>query len=307
MRVLSLVVALLLVPIACGAEPAITLVEGSDSLTVKADGKDIATYVFKHKELTRPCFIHVRSLQGTPVTRDFPPKSSDNDHDLLHPGFWLTFSDINGHDYWRQKARVEHERFVPDATADPKRSFTVRNKYLSTDGKSTICTEQTRFTFVPAKTGWWLIWEATFDSDQDLTFGMAEEMGLAVRITSPLRVTGGKGTIRNAKGEENGKGTWGKVTEWLDYSGPLGERSVGVFVASDPANGRDFWAHSRDYGLMALNPFARPGTGGKKFTLNKGEKLSLAFGLLIHDTPSKEPSDGKSSYEEFLKMRKKEK
>ena len=120
-----------------------------------------------------------------------------------------------------------------------------------------------------------------------------------------MRVKSGKGTIRNNKGDENEKGTWGKALEWLDYAGPLGERSVGVFLAPDPANGRECWAHSRDYGVMVCNTFPRPGSGGKAFVLNKGATLKLAFGVLIHDTPAKEPLDGKAAYKEFLALRKK--
>ncbi len=48
------------------------------------------------------------------------------DHDTMHPGIWLGFGfgDISGHDFWRNKAAMEHVRFVSEPQiADGRLTF----------------------------------------------------------------------------------------------------------------------------------------------------------------------------------------
>ena len=50
--------------------------------------------------------------------------------------------------------------------------------------------------------------EAVFRSEKDFYFGDQEESGLAIRVASPLRVSGGNGTILNNRGDRNGAEIW---------------------------------------------------------------------------------------------------
>lgn len=62
------------------------------------------------------------------VTRNHPPKPAEdaNDHGTLHPGDRLPGGNLNGRDFWRNKARVEHETFLDDLAGGKTRGgFTV--------------------------------------------------------------------------------------------------------------------------------------------------------------------------------------
>jgi hypothetical protein len=63
-------------------------------------------------------------------------------------------------------------------------------------------------TALPA--GYLLRWQSTFrSSDHAFTFGDQEEMGLGLRVATPLMVTKG-GTIVNNEGRRNEAEVWGR-------------------------------------------------------------------------------------------------
>ena len=85
------------------AEPDVSFDESKDRLTLKIDGKLVATYVFADPVITRPYFANVHGPLGVPISRAFPPVEGRDamDHADLHPGMWLSFADISGADAWR--------------------------------------------------------------------------------------------------------------------------------------------------------------------------------------------------------------
>src|SRR6188472_2424578 len=86
----------------------VALVQGDGRIAVVIDGMPVAMYCYKDKATLRPYFAHVRTLDGIQVTRHHPPVQGHDltDHDTLHPGIWLAFGDINGLDFWRNKAQI---------------------------------------------------------------------------------------------------------------------------------------------------------------------------------------------------------
>ena len=114
-----------------------------------------------------------------------------------------------------------------------------------------------------------------------------------------------------AEGIESGKKVWGLPSAWNDYSGPAGEKgeTVGVALFDDPKNPHPAYWHSRDYGLMAANPFGRkkagfPGVkeGDELVKMKKGEHMQLRYGILLHTGDVKQ---GKVAeyYDRFVKLR----
>lgn len=260
----------------------------------------IATYLLDHPQLTRRAFVNVRTPSGIQVTRNWPVrKPEDIDpgyrgedgiiHPIMHPGLWMGFGWIDGHDYWRLKAKVVHDDFIEEPAGDKTAaSFTVRNRYLSQDGKRTVCLETCRFNFKRVPEGIRLDWDSTFKSDEhDFVFGDQEESGLAIRVAAPIRVQGGNGTITNDRGEKNGAGTWGKPLRWIDYSGSINGKWVGIKVTPHPENPRACWAHSRDYGVVVVNPFPKqPRERRRPYVttpVKKREEFRLRYSVLIHE------------------------
>jgi hypothetical protein len=269
-----------------GAEEKFAVQQGAGFVDIQYAGGPVATYVYRDLKIHRPYFARLYAPGGVQVTRNFPPKEGTDptDHAFLHPGLWLAFGDLNGQDFWRNRAVVRQGRFVEEPRAtDDQVSFAVANEYLA-DGH-VLANEIARFTWLRRTNSFLLLWDSVFKpADQALAFGDQEEMGLGVRVHTPLTVTKG-GVIRNQTGAQNESATRGQITDWIDYFGQVDGRPAGVTLMAHPANFRPSWAHSRDYGLVVLNPFGREAlTGGEKSVVRvaPGEELRLRFGVLLH-------------------------
>ncbi|CAG5016996.1 hypothetical protein DYBT9275_05679 [Dyadobacter sp. CECT 9275] len=289
-------------------QPVVAFEQKPGELTITIGGKPFASYVYEDPKISRPYFAHVKSACGVQVTRNYPPQQGDpQDHSTFHPGIWLSFGDINGNDYWRLKAKVEHEMFVeqPEGGAG-KGTFTVRNYYMSTDGKDRVLAELVKYTILVRPTGTLLLTDSKFSAEAgDFAFGDQEEMGLGVRVNTKFSVQYGKGHITNAEGRKDGKETWGKSSAWVDYSGLVDNQYVGVAIMPDPKNFRPSWFHTRDYGLMAANAFGRDAMKqGEKSSVvvKKGETFRLAYGVLIYCKPNGEKVNIAGAYQDYLKV-----
>jgi hypothetical protein len=132
---------------------------------------------------------------------------------------------------------------------------------------------------------------------------------MGVRVRDEIRVQKGNGTMENAEGKRNEKECWGQQSLWCDYSGTVDGKTAGIAILDDPKNPYAACWHSRDYGLMAANPFGRakskfPATAGRTdlVRLAKGEHLRLRYGILLHDGNAR---DGQVAelYQRFVKLR----
>ncbi|MBP7051739.1 MAG: PmoA family protein [Phycisphaerae bacterium] len=305
--------ALLCVATAAGAtEPGRRIVfqQQEGLLSIRVDDELLATYVYRDKEILRPYFKDVCAPGRVQVTRRHPPKEDADpaDHATMHPGLWLAFGDLNGADFWRNKATVEHAGFVEEPRVDrDKGTFTVRNNYVA--GGTVVCREVCTYTFLVQSAGCLILWDSTFQSEQSgLCFGDQEEMGLGVRVATPIMVKpygnhSRPGRILNSEGRRDEKGTWGEPAAWCDYAGWVDDAFVGIMVMPDPRNVSLCRWHTRDYGLMVANPFAR--SAFKKGPANRTEVASgasfrLRFGILIHAARSEEGFDPAVAHHDYL-------
>ena len=297
--------ALLATPARADDRPRVAFERAGDRLEIEIGGEPLGTYVFRDETVLRPYFAHLRAPGGIAVTRSFPPVAGADptDHATMHPGLWLAFGDINGVDFWRNKGRVVHERFLdPPRGGTGQGTFTVRNQYVSQPGEAPVCTETCRVTIVAHPATTLLIVDATLVSEaHDLAFGAQEEMGLGVRVATPIAVKQG-GRLLNSDGLEGEGQIWGKHADWCDDSGTIDGRDVGVTLMTDPASFGRGWFHVRDYGLMVANPIERGAKKGEpaKLVLARGEPLRLRFGALLHAGPRATEDSLKSAYRDFL-------
>ncbi len=276
------------------ADPVVECKSSDTLVTVRFDDFEALRYVFRDPAVSRPYFAPVRTVSGQQVSRHHPPQDNvdKTDHVGLHTGLWLSFGDLSGHDYWRLKAKTEHVRFVeaPTVSANIGR-WTVLNRYLTTDGQTTVCEETARYVVRPVAQGYLLELLSEFRPDkQEIVFGDQEEMGLGIRLHTPLAVDrklGGR--ILDSQGRRNGGEVWGQTADWCDYSGPLDGHWVGMTVFSDNSNVRPSWSHARDYGFLAVNPFGRAAfTQGEpsRIVVQPGKTFRLRFGVYVHESAS---------------------
>ncbi|MFC1759377.1 DUF6807 family protein [Planctomycetota bacterium] len=259
-------------------------------LTLRIGDRPFANYVYKDPQITRPYFCSVHSPSGIQVTRNHPVQPGDkDDHQTMHPGIWLSFGDLNGNDYWRLKATTEHVRFVETLFSKSRdhQTFTVENAYKTTNGNSTVCSEICRYDLHSLKAGTLLIATSDFTGEKEFYFGDQEEMGLGVRLATPISVDRKQGgRILDSERRLNGDGVWGKQAAWCDYSGSVSGKGVGITLLPSPRNFRASWWHARDYGFVAANPFGKAAfeKGEKSKTVVKpGTTFRVQFGIFIHD------------------------
>jgi len=279
----------------------------ADRLLITVGGESLATYVFRDETILRPYFAHVFAPGGIPVTRRFPPVEGTDptDHATMHPGLWLGFGDINGVDFWRNKGRVEHQRFVEPPQGGPGQgTFVVRNRYVPRSGTTPVCVETGRVTILVRPAGTLMIFDSEFVSeDQDLAFGAQEEMGLGVRVATPLAAKQG-GRLRNSTGQSGERQVWGNHAAWCDTSGMINERHAGVLLMPDPSVFARGWFHARDYGLMVANPIERsenPKGEPAKLVIPRGQPVRLRFGVLLHAEQADDDLDLEKAYQDFVR------
>ena len=289
----------------------ITFQRGTTTVTIEADGDPLATYVFQDPQIPRPYFTNLCAPGGVPVTRHHPPRDGLDpiDHERLHPGLWLAFGDLTGVDFWRNKARVEHIGFVqqPGPERAGETGFAVHNRYC--DGDKTICREYCEYTFLVRPSGYLILWNSMFYSGfSAFHFGDQEEMGLGVRMATPIMVMSHEGgRILDSEGRRNEKEVWGKQAQWCDYSGQTQGVFAGITIMPAPDNVRPCRWHARDYGLMVANPFGLKAFGAgeaSKLSFQAHESFQLSFGVLIHAGDAEDSVDLEAAYQDYANLSK---
>jgi hypothetical protein len=308
-RIARLVLAIALAACATSARakgPKVEFHPQSGRLRITAGGSPVATYVYRDAALPRPYFAHLHAPGGVRVSRNHPPVVGTDpaDHAALHPGLWLAFGDLSGVDSWRNKAPVEHDGFAsPPSGGEGYGSFAVRNVYRAGPGGPVLCRELSSVAVVVRPSSYLIVLRSEFTpAGPDLVFGDQEEMGLGVRVATPLSVKKG-GQILDANGDRDERGVRGKASDWCDDSGKIDDRWAGITLMADPANFRKNWWHARDYGLLVANPFGRKAlTKGaeSRVVVKQGETLRLGFGVDLHASPVAEPADPREAYRDYL-------
>ena len=311
------VVALFVTPVPVAAKPqakSVRFVEAPGRVKILVGDAPVAAYVYEDAEISRPYFAHVHAPGGVQVSRNHPPVPGKDrmDHPTFHPGIWMSFGDISGNAYWRLKARTEQSEFVEEPqVTDGVGGFAVRNRYLEADEpQQVVCEEVGRFTISERPDGYLLTWDSTFTSDREFYFGDQEEMGLGIRVATPLRVEVSEpslppptGTMTDSEGRKNGAQIGGNTADWCDYSGTLDGQHVGMTVFCHPENFRPSWFHARDYGFLAANAFGRAAFKKgepSKVVVKPGEELRLRFGILIHACDAGSTPDLVAAYQNYL-------
>lgn len=253
-------------------------------LSVACDGKPVADYVFSDAAILRPYFANVHAPTGVQVTRNHPPAAGDaTDHATMHPGVWLAFGDINGEDFWRNKGRIEHVRFVREPRlANGTLQFATENRLLRQDG-ALLASQECRFELRRTEGAFLLVWESEIRGDAELVFGDQEEMGFGVRVATSLTEKAG-GIVVSSEGARGAKAVWGKPAAWAVYSREIDDRTRGVALSPrEPV-----WWHSRDYGVIVANSFGKrilPPSAQGKLMLHPGRPFVLRCAMLFFDTP----------------------
>jgi hypothetical protein len=277
----------------------------SDSVAILVGDKKVATYFLRDPvgEIRRPYFAHVKTLHGIQVTRNQPPGPGDrDDHATMHPGIWLGFGDVSGVDFWRNRGDVRHVAFVQPPTADGNRGgFVQQKRYIDKDDV-VICDEEFRFRIHAGADSYLLSFDSAFTCERPFYFGDQEEMGLGIRVATPITEESG-GLLQDAVGRSKAKSIWSHSANWCSYGGVIEGREVGIAMFCHPANFRKSWFHARDYGLLVANAFGRAAMKKgepSRVEVQPGGSLRLRYGVLVHQGYDKDDVD--VAYQEYIRQ-----
>ena len=297
MNRVAVVCGLLLLGTGCSTTKSLAVTMAKTSLVVTSDGEPFATYCYG--ESPRPYIWPLFAPGGIAVTRDHPmvgasgPRTGESKDHPHHQSLWLAHGDVDGFDFWHGKKNGERIEFefgsVQWAATGNRVEVTSRGEWLVGESR-VIARERRRVAFVDHGD------HRTIDvtvylrpAKLQITIGDTKEGTFALRVHPALRVDGevATGVLRNSEGA-TGKAVWGKRARWIDDSGVVDGKPVGVAMFDHPDNPRHpTWWHARTYGLLAANPFGvhdfeKKPDGAGDFVVKRGEVLALQYRVLLH-------------------------
>lgn len=275
----------------CAGSP-LTISVAGDVIEVLSHGEPFATVHVDAQP--RPYVWPLYGPGSVPMTRNYPMaersgEASDHPH---HQSLWLAHGNVNGFDFWHGKDH--HERLEMKsmyASTDHGPYVLVQCEYswlVDEDTEVLRETRQLRFRDDGATRSIDVISELRAVHG-DVRFGDTKEGTFAMRVHPALRAEGkvATGELRNSEGH-TGNAVWGKRARWIDDSGEVAGKQVGVTIFDHPENLRHpTWWHARSYGLLGANPFgahdfAKQPVGAGDFVINKGESLKLRYRVVLH-------------------------
>jgi len=272
------------------AGPGVELIELGRRVEVRVAGKALTTYI--PDDGPKPYYFPLNGPSGLPMTRSFPMakvqgEKYDHPH---HRSFWFTHGSVNKVDFWSEAAghgtikETSRPTLVSGSAVGVIRTT---DDWIGPDGKK-VCEDERVVRFYATTKARVIDFEIVLKATAGpVTFGDTKEGMFGLRVPTSMDLTSKRGgKILNAEGITD-KSAWGKASPWVDYSGPVGDKTVGVAILNHPASFRypTTW-HVRDYGLFAANPFGWHDFGQKtsgEFTLPAGESIRFAYRIILHD------------------------
>jgi Family of unknown function (DUF6807) len=294
---------------------------------VRVDGQPFTAYIWP-KELTKPVLFPIRTAHGTPVTRGFPLEPRPGER-VDHPhqvGFWLTYGDVNGVDFWNnskalppeQSARMGTIRQVAVKAAEggeDRGRLEVRADWL-VPGAHRVLAEATTFVFGGDASSRTIDRVTTLTADERVVFADNKEGMLGMRVARALEMpsteplvftdksgkptavpaldnTGVSGLYHSSEGLE-GDAVWGTRARWVALAGRVGNEDVVLLLLDHPKNpGYPTYWHARGYGLFAANPLGQKifsnGREELRFALEPGASTTFRYRLLVLSAPFSAP------------------
>jgi hypothetical protein len=124
--------------------------------------------------------------------------------------------------------------------------------------------------------------------DKPVKFGDTKEGTFAIRISDKMTEKAKGGQMVSSTGATTMKDVWGKAFPWVDYSGTLDGKTVGIAILDHPGNPKSptHW-HSRDYGLFAANIFGerdfyRDKSRDGSVTLEPNKSMRFRYRVVVH-------------------------
>ncbi len=268
----------------------VSLVPQGRNLRVEIDHRLVSEY--RVNVGRKPFFFQLIGPTGDSFTRAYPMAAvAGEDHDHPHQrSCWFTHGSVNGVDFWSESPAAgtikETERDLITEGPVLARLWT-KNDWTAPDG-TVICADERSVTFYQTARVRIIDFDVTIHAlSRPVTFGDTKEGMFGLRVASSMDVTrkaGGKITTADGLTDER---AWGKASRWVDYVGPVHDKTVGIAVLNHPDSFRypTTW-HVRPYGLFAANPFGwhdfgRPQRGDH--TIAPNGAIRFRYRVILHE------------------------
>ncbi len=247
---------------------------------------------------SKPIIYPVYGPGGQKMTRAYPIETVEGE-DRDHPhqrSMWMTFGNVNGVDFWAadpingDKPHFGTKTVVNASAEGGPVAGTLLSEVEWRDKSDKLVLREENTIVVYAVADQRIMDVSitlTAPPDKAAVFGDTKEGMFGLRVPSVLDTKAKKGgKIVNAEGVEDDT-AWGKSSPWVDYSGIIDGKTVGVAILNHPDSFRypTHW-HVRNYGLFAANPFGYKDFGlGKtgEHTLEPGKKIRFGYRVIFHD------------------------
>jgi Methane oxygenase PmoA len=307
------------------ASAGVEMKEQPDKVRVEIDGKLFTEYCYQGA--THVYFYPLIGPGGVKMTRDWPMQSPPGEaHDHPHQrSLWFAHGSVNGADFWSESASftgtekphpvgaIRHVKFLEVKSGDEQGVIRDQLEWAAPDGSTPLTSVQTLRVYERPETERLFDFEVVLTAgDKDVVMGDTKEGSMALRIAESMRLSHpkdvpGEGHMVNDQGQRDGD-VWGKRASWVDYSGPVDGKTVGIAFFDNPQNPRHptRW-HARDYGLFAANPFCehqmdptKP-EGAGDFKIPAGQSATFRYRILLHEGDAAQAKVA-DRYAEYIKQ-----
>ncbi len=297
--------------LAVSAFAQVTITQKPNQVDVFIDGHP-ATSFYYGIGVTKPYLYPLRTADGTILTRGWPmdPRDGERHDHTHHRGVWFAHSDVNGIDFWNSDPSYtkplvsDHPMGHIEVTKLEIVSPFIHAQlaWVDPSGKTLLTEDRAMIfhsrnpRFIDFDITLTALSRVTFGDDKDGVFGLR----VAPELEEPLKDSppgiARTGVMTGSNGCHMEKECWGSRGNWIDVSGQISNKMVGVAIFDHPANPRHptYW-HVRGYGLLAANIFGvkafthDPKADGA-LTLQPGEKLRFQYRLVLHSGDARQAS-----------------
>lgn len=269
--------------------PDVTATEAPGLIGLRVADQPFATYNFG-PGLVKP-YMHPLRAPGGHVVSALAP--FDHKH---HKGIYVGVEKVNGINFWGGKyqqqdavapgpasERIENVSIEVQPGPNGTQRLLIHNAWQGEEGK-VVLHEKTIVTAYPNRL---LVYDISLIAgDAPVNFEDTKEGFFAIRL-APTMIEKQGGQIVNAEGDVGEANCWGKTSAWVDYTGMVDGRPVGVALFDHPGNFRKSRYHVRGYGLFSISPFGEKAyskgqSEAPPISLQPGEKLQVTYGLFPH-------------------------